>query len=149
MADNAKSKKGRVVILVYNMLSQPVLHFYQIPSRYSKGYSSYRADINSTSKTKQRERTPKVRKPLLSFLHATRSCSTFLPSTIKIFRRVFTLQSEHKIKFKQGEIMQKVRNPQLPFLCVTHRLVLFYTSTKIHKNIPKGIRLTDGHKINA
>ena len=37
--DNSKSKNGRVV-----MLSGPVLHFYQVSSKYSKGYSSYRAD---------------------------------------------------------------------------------------------------------
>ena len=28
-----KSKKGRVVILVPNTLSHPVLHFYQVPSK--------------------------------------------------------------------------------------------------------------------
>ena len=39
--DNAKSKKGRVVILVRNKSSGPVLHFCQVPSKYSKGYSSY------------------------------------------------------------------------------------------------------------
>ena len=42
--DNSKSKKGRVVILVCDTLSGPVLHFYQVSSKYSKGYSSYRAD---------------------------------------------------------------------------------------------------------
>ena len=36
--------------------------------------------------TKQREITPKVRKPELSFLYMTLSCSTFLPSIIKIFQ---------------------------------------------------------------
>ena len=41
---NSKSKKGRVVILVCDMLSDPVLHFYQVPLKYSKGYSSYRVD---------------------------------------------------------------------------------------------------------
>ena len=44
--DNAKSKKGRVVILV-PITSHPFLHFYQVPSKYSKGYSSYRADTKS------------------------------------------------------------------------------------------------------
>ena len=44
MGDNAKSKKGRVVLLVHNKLSRSVLHFYQVPSKYSEGYSSYRAD---------------------------------------------------------------------------------------------------------
>ena len=33
-----------VVILVCDMLSGAVLHFYQVSSKYSKGYSSYRAD---------------------------------------------------------------------------------------------------------
>ena len=42
--DNSKSKKGRVVNPVRDMLSGPVLHFYQVSSKYSKGYSSYRAD---------------------------------------------------------------------------------------------------------
>ena len=42
--DNAKSKKARVVILVCDMSSGPVLHFYQVSSKYSNGYSSYRAD---------------------------------------------------------------------------------------------------------
>ena len=41
---NAKSKKGRVVILVHDTSSGPVLHFYQVSSKYSKGYSSYRVD---------------------------------------------------------------------------------------------------------
>ena len=51
--DNAKSKKGRVVILVHDTSSGPVLHFCQVPSKYSKGYLSYRADTKSFSnKTK-------------------------------------------------------------------------------------------------
>ena len=37
--NNSKSKKGRVVILVRNT-SGPVLHFYQVSSKYSKGHSS-------------------------------------------------------------------------------------------------------------
>ena len=40
---SSKSKKGRVVILVRDTLSCSVLHFYHISSKYSKGYSSYRA----------------------------------------------------------------------------------------------------------
>ena len=51
--DNTKSKKGRVVILVCDTSSDPVLHFCQVPSKYSKGYSSYRVDTKSFSnKTK-------------------------------------------------------------------------------------------------
>ena len=41
------------MILVSDMLYRPVPHFYQVPSKYSKGYSSYRADTKSISnKTK-------------------------------------------------------------------------------------------------
>ena len=51
--DNVKSKKGRVTILICDMSSRPVLHFYQVPSKYSEGYSSYRVDTKSISnKTK-------------------------------------------------------------------------------------------------
>ena len=51
--DNSKSKKGRVVILVRNTLSCSILQFYKVPSKYSEGYSSYRAEEKSTSnKTK-------------------------------------------------------------------------------------------------
>ena len=37
---NSKSKKGRVVTLVRDTSSGPVLHFYQVSTKYSKGYSS-------------------------------------------------------------------------------------------------------------
>ena len=53
MGDNAKSKTGGVVILVCDTLSSPVLHFYQEPSKYSQGYSSYRVDMKAIpNKTK-------------------------------------------------------------------------------------------------
>ena len=42
--DNSKSKKARVVNLVCDTSTGPVLHFYQVSSKYSIGYSSYRAD---------------------------------------------------------------------------------------------------------
>ena len=49
--DNTKSKKGRVVILVRNTSSGPVVHFCQVPSKYSKVY--LRVDTKSFSnKTK-------------------------------------------------------------------------------------------------
>ena len=92
--DNAKSKKGRVVFLVCDTSSHTVLYFYLVPSKYSEGFSSYRADTKSMDnhcQILQREITPKVRKAELSFLYATLL------------------------------------------------LVLFYISTKYHKNIPKGL----------
>ena len=42
--NNFKSKKGRVAILVHDASSCPVLHFYQVSSKYSKGCLNYRAD---------------------------------------------------------------------------------------------------------
>ena len=44
MGDNSKSKKARVVRLECDRSSSPDLHFYQVSSKYSKGYSSYRVD---------------------------------------------------------------------------------------------------------
>ena len=120
-------------------------------------------------------------------------CSTFVPSIIKIFLRVFVLQSRDKksnsntrwgdnYKSKKGRVIilvcdtssgpglhfchynrnipkgipvteqtrnlfqtkqmertPKVRKPELSFLYATCHLVLFYISTKYHKNIPKGL----------
>ena len=37
-------KVRKSVILVHDTSSRPVLHFYQVSSIYSKGYTSYRAD---------------------------------------------------------------------------------------------------------
>ena len=93
MGDNIKSQKASHSCIQH--VSRPVQHFCQIPSKYSEGYSSYRTDTKSISKTKGREITWKVRKPELSFLYAT------------------------------GYLIQ------------------FYNSTKYHKNIPKGIWLTE------
>ena len=69
------SKEGRVVILVRNMLSCPILQFYKVPSKYSEWYSSYRADEKSISnKTKGDNSKSK-----------------------KILQRVFDLQSGHEL----------------------------------------------------
>ena len=51
--DNSKIKEGRVVIFVENTSYCPILQFYEVPSKYSEGYSGYRADEKSISnKTK-------------------------------------------------------------------------------------------------
>ena len=49
--DNSKSRKASVVILVRNTMSRPVLHFYQVKLKWSKGYWSYRTDTESNSNT--------------------------------------------------------------------------------------------------
>ena len=80
--------------------------------------------------------------------HVIWSCSTFLPSIIKIFQRVFDLQIGYKInelslsnitkgdnaKSKKGRVVILVRD---------RHLVLFYISAKYHQNIPKGFRVTE------
>ena len=47
--NNSKRMKDRVIILVRDASSLPVLHFYQVSSKYSKGYLSYIADKKSIS----------------------------------------------------------------------------------------------------
>ena len=68
--DNARRKKGRSVILVRNTSPGPVLHFYQVPSKYSKGIQVTQWTWN-LFQIKQRVITPKVRQPKFSILYAT------------------------------------------------------------------------------
>ena len=82
--DNAKSKKGRVVIFVRNALSCPVLHFYQVPLKYSERYSSDRADtISFSNKTKgdKYKRKKRKKKPGLLFWYMSfRLILFYIPS---------------------------------------------------------------------
>ena len=84
--NNSKSKKTRVVILVGNSYSCPVLHFYQVSSNYSKGYLSYRADTKSIS-NKTKGNNPKSKKARVVILVRDMLSGPvlFLPSIIKIF----------------------------------------------------------------
>ena len=54
-----------------------------------------------------------------------------------------TEQTGSLFQTKQREITPKVRKQELSFLYPTRRLVLFYISTKYHKTVPKGLRLTE------
>ena len=47
---NSKRKKASIVTLVYDVLSCPVLHFYQVSSKLSEGYLTYRAQSIITVK---------------------------------------------------------------------------------------------------
>ena len=71
----------RVAILVGDMSSRPVLHFYQVSSKYFEGYLSYRADTTSKNQTQGREITPKVRKSELFFSIVTYRPVLFYIST--------------------------------------------------------------------
>ena len=77
--------------------------------------------------------------------HIISSCSTFVPSIIKIFHRVFVLQSrvkKSKSNTRRRDNSKSEKKPQLSFLYVACRLVLFFITTKYHQNIPKSVRLT-------
>ena len=83
--DKAKRKKGGCV-----MWSGPVLHFCQVPSKYSKGYSSYRADEKSTSNKTKGDNSKSNEARVVIFVHNTSTGPVlhFYPSIIKIFQRV-------------------------------------------------------------
>ena len=51
----------RVVILVHNKSSHPVLHLYQASSKYSVGLICYRAESRIQIQTQEGEITPKVK----------------------------------------------------------------------------------------
>ena len=61
---------ARVVILVGETLSRPVLYFYQVSSKFCEGHSSYRADTKSKSNTRRghNRKSKKVRVVIL--IHA-------------------------------------------------------------------------------
>ena len=58
----------RVVILVRNVSSSPVLHLYQASSEYSVGYLCDRADTRNQIKIQEGELTPKVNNRGLDFI---------------------------------------------------------------------------------
>ena len=83
----------------------------------------------------------------MSFLYATCRLVLFYFST-KYHQNILkgirvTEQTRNLFQTKQREITPKVRKPELSFLYATRPFILFYISTKYHKNIPKGIRLTE------
>ena len=53
---------ARGIILERNTSSHPVLHLYQASSKYSVGYSCYRAETRNQMQTQEGEITPKVNK---------------------------------------------------------------------------------------
>ena len=91
----------------------------------------------------QREMTPKISKAELSFLYATRRLVLFYISLMyhrNISKGIpITEQKINLFQTKQREITPKVRKVELSFLYTTRYLVLFYISTKYHKNVSKGL----------
>ena len=150
--DNAKSKKVRVVIFVRDTSSRPVLHFYQVPSNYSEGYSSYWADTKSIS-NKTKGNNFKIKKARVVILVKDTSFHPviyFYQVQSKYSKGYFSYRADVKsIQTKRREITPEVRKPELSFLYATRHLILFYISTKYHKIFQKVFVLQSGHEINA
>ena len=72
--DNAKNKKDRVVILVRDTSSGPVLNFYQVPSKYSEGYWSYRADTKSFANKTKGDNSKSKKARVVNIVSNTPSC---------------------------------------------------------------------------
>ena len=132
------------------MSSGSVLHFYLVPLEFSKGVSSYRADTKSIKKGDN----SKSKKTRLVILVSTRHPVLFYISS-KYHRNIprnIQLTERHEIyalslsNITKGD-NAKERKVELSFLYATHRLILFFISTKYHQNIPKSIRVTERHEI--
>ena len=63
--------------------------------------------------------------------------------------RADTKSKDNHSQTYQRKKTPKVRKAELSFLYATRRLVLFYISTKYHKNIQRVFDLQNGHKING
>ena len=62
------------VIPVNNTLSRPVLHFYQVSSKYCVGYLSYRVDTESKSNTRRGDNSRSKKARVVILVHNTSSC---------------------------------------------------------------------------
>ena len=68
----------RVVILISNTSSRHVLHLYQASSKYSVGYSCFRAETRNQIQTQEGDITPKVKKAEVVILVCDMSSGTVL-----------------------------------------------------------------------
>ena len=96
--DNSKSKEGRAVILVRNTSSCPILQFYQVPSKYSERYSSYRADEKSISNKTKGDNSKSKKARVVILVRDTLSGPVLhFYQVSKNIPWVFDLQSGHTI----------------------------------------------------
>ena len=94
--DNSK-KKERQSYHSCKERRRPILQFYQVPSKCSEGYSSYRADEKSISNITKGDNS-KLKKARVVILVCDISSGPVLHFyQVKIFQRVVDLQSGHEI----------------------------------------------------
>ena len=120
---------------------------YQAPSKYSVEYLRYRAETRNQFQTQEGEITPKVKKAKVVIIECdmlsgpvhhyyqvsskySKECSTYI---------VDTKSMHNECQIKQREITTNVRKAELSFLYY----YLFYSSTRYHQNILKGIPVTE------
>ena len=97
--DKAKSKKGRVVILVCDTSSRPVLHFFQILSKYSKDIPITDRTRNQFKKTKQEVHGPWI-------AHLSDIATADMQMLCNIFA-ILASQLMERSSFKQFLILKK------------------------------------------
>ena len=107
----------------------PVLHFCQVPSKYSKGYSRYRADKKF-------------------YAYADANANRIFAcggggGGHNLLNLSWIERTRNLFQIKQRVITPKIRMAELSILYATCRLALSYISTKSHQNIPKGIQVTE------
>ena len=97
--NTSKSKKARVVILVCTPSSRPVLYFYKASSKYSEGYSSYRAGRISILNTRRGDNSKSKKAKVVIHLRFRSSHPVlhFYQVSSKYTKVVFGLQSGHEI----------------------------------------------------
>ena len=136
------------VILVGDTSSHPVLHFYQVSSKYHERYSSYRVDMKSNSNTRRGDnsKSKKTRVVILVRNMSFHPVLHFYQVSSKYSKGFSCYTIRNQIQTQDVAITQKVRKQELSFLYITRYLILFYISTKYHQNIPKDFYVT-GHKI--
>ena len=124
------------------MLSTFSQRFYQVPSKYSDGYLSYRADTNSISNKTKGDNSKRKKARVVTLVYDTLSFLFYINT--KYYKNILkgicvTEQTQNQIQTQGGEVTPIVRKPKLSVLYMTRHLILLYFATMYHKNIPKYI----------
>ena len=140
----------RVVSLVHDTSSRPVLQNSEVSWLYSKGFASYGMNMKLHLKPSRGNNSESMKRKVVILVRDTSSWlfyktvkhHDYIPNGFQVMKRTWNCIWNH-----QGEITQKVWKWELSFLYVTHRHDLFYITVKYHDFIPKGIQVTERTQI--
>ena len=137
--------KARVVILVRNTSSWPVLHSCEVPWLYSKGYSSYRADTKLNMKWPGGNNSKSVIARVAVLVCDTSSWPVLHNYKVSSWysKQFSSYRADMKLHLKPSRGNNLVWKGELSFLYATHRHDLFYTTVVYHDYIPKGIQVME------